>query len=58
MNPIRPCRPNDLDTMFGIINDAAQAYRGVIPAYRWKDLYMPLPMTTLVHTISPKVLSL
>jgi hypothetical protein len=27
--------------MFQIINDAAQAYRGVIPADRWKEPYMP-----------------
>jgi N-acetylglutamate synthase-like GNAT family acetyltransferase len=30
----------DLDAMQGIINDAAQAYKGVIPADRWKDPYM------------------
>jgi GNAT superfamily N-acetyltransferase len=27
--------------MFEIINDAAQAYRGVIPADRWHEPYMP-----------------
>jgi N-acetylglutamate synthase-like GNAT family acetyltransferase len=26
--------------MYAIINDAAQAYRGVIPADRWKEPYM------------------
>jgi N-acetylglutamate synthase-like GNAT family acetyltransferase len=39
---IRPCRPDDLDRMFQIINDAAEAYRGVIPADRWKTPYMHL----------------
>jgi GNAT superfamily N-acetyltransferase len=32
----------DLAAMSGIINAAAQAYRGVIPADRWHDPYMPL----------------
>jgi GNAT superfamily N-acetyltransferase len=27
--------------MYAIINDAAQAYRGIIPADRWHDPYMP-----------------
>lgn len=38
---IRPCREEDFEAMAGIINDAAQAYRGVIPADRWKEPYMP-----------------
>ncbi len=38
---IRRCQPADLDTMNRIINDAAQAYRGIIPADRWKEPYMP-----------------
>jgi len=38
---IRRCCPSDLTTMGEIINDAAQAYRGVIPADRWHDPYMP-----------------
>lgn len=42
MTVIRPCRPDDLERMFQIINDAAQAYRGIIPADRWKDPYMPV----------------
>ena len=28
--------------MFSIINDAAQAYKGIIPADRWHEPYMPL----------------
>jgi GNAT superfamily N-acetyltransferase len=39
---IRPCCPDDLERTFQIINDAAQAHRGVIPADRWKEPYMPL----------------
>ena len=30
----------DLDAMFAIVNDAAVAYRGVIPADRWHEPYM------------------
>lgn len=38
---IRRCTDADVPAMFAIINDAAQAYRGVIPADRWHDPYMP-----------------
>lgn len=38
---IRPCGPGDLDAVGQVINDAAQAYRGVIPADRWSEPYMP-----------------
>lgn len=38
---IRPCEPCDLLTIHAIINDAAQAYRGIIPEDRWHDPYMP-----------------
>lgn len=31
----------DFPQILAIINDAAQAYRGVIPADRWHDPYMP-----------------
>ena len=31
----------DLAAMLAIVNDAAQAYRGVIPADRWREPYMP-----------------
>ena len=37
---IRRCVEQDLDDMHAIINDAAQAYKGVIPADRWKDPYL------------------
>ena len=39
---IRRCNESDFDAIFGIINDAAQAYKGVIPEDRWNDPYMPL----------------
>jgi len=38
---IRPCREREFETIFAIINDAAHAYRGIIPADRWKEPYMP-----------------
>jgi N-acetylglutamate synthase-like GNAT family acetyltransferase len=39
---IRPCGTADLPAIFSIVNDAAQAYRGIIPADRWHEPYMPL----------------
>lgn len=39
---IRPCTAADLPHMFSIINDAAQAYKGIIPADRWHEPYMPM----------------
>ncbi len=38
---IRRCTPGDFDAILAIVNDAATAYRGVIPADRWKEPYMP-----------------
>jgi GNAT superfamily N-acetyltransferase len=38
---IRTCDPSEFEIIYEIINDAAQAYRGVIPEDRWKDPYMP-----------------
>lgn len=37
---IRPCTPDDFDTILDIVNAAAIAYRGVIPADRWHEPYM------------------
>lgn len=37
---IRQCRDGDFDDIYAIINEAALAYRGVIPADRWKDPYL------------------
>jgi GNAT superfamily N-acetyltransferase len=38
---IRKCKDNDFETIYHIINQAAEAYRGVIPADRWNTPYMP-----------------
>jgi GNAT superfamily N-acetyltransferase len=40
MGSIRPCRPAESDALLAIVNAAAQAYRGVIPADRWHEPYM------------------
>jgi N-acetylglutamate synthase-like GNAT family acetyltransferase len=37
---IRLCRDIDFEAIHSIINDAAEAYRGVIPADRWHEPYM------------------
>ena len=39
---IRACREEDVPAMLAIINDGAQAYKGIIPADRWHDPYMPM----------------
>ena len=41
MRTIRPCRDEERSTILEIVNAAAEAYRGVIPADRWRDPYMP-----------------
>jgi len=38
---VRRCQAADSEAMYAIINDAAQAYRGVIPPDRWHEPYMP-----------------
>jgi N-acetylglutamate synthase-like GNAT family acetyltransferase len=37
---IRKCTGADIGEIFRVINDAAQAYRGVIPEDRWHEPYM------------------
>ena len=37
---IRRCDDRDFDTIWAIINDGAQAYKGIIPADRWIEPYM------------------
>ena len=37
---IRRCRDDERDAILEIVNDAAEAYRGVIPADRWHEPYM------------------
>ncbi len=38
---IRLCTDAEFDDIFTIINDAAQAYKGIIPVDRWHEPYMP-----------------
>ena len=38
---IRQSVEADFAAILAIVNDAAQAYRGVIPADRWREPYMP-----------------
>ena len=42
MSPVRPCREDERDAILAIVNAAAEAYRDVIPADRWREPYMPL----------------
>jgi len=37
---IRRCTDKDFEIIYSIINDAAQAYKGVIPEDCWKEPYM------------------
>lgn len=41
MSTIRLCRDDERAAILAIINAAAEAYRGVIPADRWHEPYMP-----------------
>jgi GNAT superfamily N-acetyltransferase len=38
---IRPCDDSEFEMIWQIVNDAAQVYKGVIPADRWSEPYMP-----------------
>jgi N-acetylglutamate synthase-like GNAT family acetyltransferase len=38
---IRKCDDSDFDAIYQIINEAAEVYKGIIPADRWKEPYMP-----------------
>jgi GNAT superfamily N-acetyltransferase len=42
MTNIRTCCDDDRPTILAIVNAAAEAYRGVIPADRWHEPYMSL----------------
>ena len=42
MTHIRPCSDEDVTTILAIVNSAAEAWRGVIPADRWHEPYMSL----------------
>ena len=37
---IRKCEDKDFDAIYSIVNDAAGAYKGVIPPDRWQEPYM------------------
>jgi len=37
---VRPCREDERGELLEIVNAAAEAYRGVIPADRWREPYM------------------
>jgi N-acetylglutamate synthase-like GNAT family acetyltransferase len=50
---VRECTQSDRNTIFEIINDAAQAYKGVIPEDRFHEPYMP--MEDLVREIESGV---
>jgi GNAT superfamily N-acetyltransferase len=41
MGSIRRCRDDEQEAILAIVNAAAEAYRGVIPADRWREPYMP-----------------
>jgi GNAT superfamily N-acetyltransferase len=47
---IRLCDSSDFEHIFAIINDGAEAYRGIIPADRWTEPYMS--REKLQHEIS------
>src|SRR4051794_3038173 len=38
---VRPCPDEERPAILAIVNAAAEAYRGVIPADRWHEPYMP-----------------
>jgi GNAT superfamily N-acetyltransferase len=40
MSVIRPCCDDEYPAILAIVNAAAEAYRGVIPADRWHEPYM------------------
>ena len=50
---IRECTDDDFDAIFEIINDAAQAYKGIIPEDRWHEPYMS--RAQLAHEIGDGV---
>ena len=37
---IRLCNNREFEKIYEIINDAAQAYKGIIPEDRWKEPYL------------------
>ena len=53
LSTIRPSRDDERPAILAIINAAAEAYHGVIPADRWHEPYMPA--AELDHEISAGV---
>ena len=53
---IRECSTSDFETIYDIINDAAQAYKGIIPEDRWTEPYMPF--SELRHEIKDGIVFL
>jgi GNAT superfamily N-acetyltransferase len=41
MSNVRGCRDDEREAILAIVNAAAEVYRGVIPADRWHEPYMP-----------------
>jgi GNAT superfamily N-acetyltransferase len=41
VSAVRPCRDDERGAILAIVNEAAEAYRGVIPTDRWHEPYMP-----------------
>jgi GNAT superfamily N-acetyltransferase len=39
---IRKLASSDFEAILQVVNDAAEAYKGIIPADRWKEPYMPV----------------
>jgi N-acetylglutamate synthase-like GNAT family acetyltransferase len=50
---IRRCDDRDFELIWAIINDGAQAYKGIIPADRWTEPYMS--KAKLQHEIDESV---
>ena len=53
LSTIRLCRDDERAAILAIVNSAAEAYRGVIPADRWHEPYMPA--SELDHEIAAGV---
>lgn len=51
---IRCCNERDFELIWAIINDGAQAYKGIIPADRWTEPYMSAER--LRHEIEDRVM--
>ncbi len=50
---IRSCGLREHEIIYNIVNDAAQAYKGIIPADRWKEPYVS--KEKLLHEIEEGV---